>query len=267
LMVLVVLVATAAALLTVPGMRQLGTGLLASAGVAGLVAGLAAQPILGNLIAGLQIAIAQPIRIDDVVIVQGEWGRIEEITGTYIVVRIWDERRLIVPLKWFIDNPFENWTRRTSEILGTVMLWLDYRTPLAPVRAEFERLCAASDNWDGRVRVLQVVECGQWSMQVRLLVSAADSGKAFGLRCEVREGILDFLQAHHPESLPVLRTRAERVDEGGSGQAHDEVASARHEAGWQPPVEAGSTAAAPERTVAGDQAAMRAEPGGKPDLA
>jgi small-conductance mechanosensitive channel len=209
LMMLVVILGVAGALLTIPGMRQVGAGLLASAGLAGLIAGFAAQPILGNLIAGLQIALSQPIRLDDVVIVDGEWGRIEEITGTYIVVAIWDERRLVVPLRWFIENPFQNWTRSSAQLLAAVTLWLDYRTPLAPVRTEFERLCAESANWDGRLRLVQVVECGEWSMQVRLLTSAANSGKAFDLRCEIREGMLGFLQANHPESLPVLRTRAD----------------------------------------------------------
>src|SRR5690606_18420624 len=240
LMTLVVILGIAGGLLTIPGMRQVGAGLLASAGLAGLIAGFAAQPILGNLIAGLQIALAQPIRIDDVVIVDGEWGRIEEITGTYIVVAIWDERRLVVPLRWFIESPFQNWTRNSSQLLGAVTLWLDYRTPLAPVREEFERLCAESDKWDGRVRVVQVVECGEWSMQVRLLTSAANSGDAFGLRCEIREGILDFLQANHPESLPVMRMRPEPVeprdDDRKVGQSN-EVARSRHEAGWQPAME------------------------------
>lgn len=240
LMTLVVILAIAAALLTIPGARQIGAGLVASAGLVGLVAGLAAQPILGNLIAGLQIAITQPIRIDDVVIVQGEWGRIEEITSTYIVVAVWDERRLVVPLRWFIENPFENWTRTTARVLGSVMLWLDHRTPMAAVRREFERLCDASTLWDGRVRVAQVVECGEWSMQVRLLVSAADSGSAFGLRCEVREGMLAFLQAQHPESLPVLRSRREPRGRGDASRMAGvgEVERSRDQAAWQPPMDA-----------------------------
>lgn len=208
-MVVVVILGTAVCLMMIPGMRQLGTGLLASAGVAGLVIGLAAQPILGNLIAGLQLALTQPIRLDDVVIVEGEWGRIEEITSTYVVIAIWDQRRLVVPLRWFIETPFQNWTRSTAQILGTVFLWLDYRAPVAAIRAEFERICQQSPSWDGRVCVVQVTETGEWSMQVRLLVSAADSGRAFELRCEVREKILAYLQAEYPQALPVLRTRGE----------------------------------------------------------
>lgn len=255
LMTVVVVMGIAAAFLTIPGMRQVGTGLLASAGLAGLVAGLAAQPILGNLIAGLQIAIAQPIRIDDVVIVEGEWGRIEEITSTYIVVAIWDERRLVVPLRWFIENPFENWTRTSAQVLGSVLLWLDYRTPMAAVREEFERLCSASSQWDGRVRVAQVVDCGEWSMQVRLLVSAADSGKAFGLRCEIREGMLSFLQDRHPESLPLLRSRREQASaQSGLQTPGDEVARSRHEAGWQPRMDTGT--GTPDQGPVGGQSGL-----------
>ncbi|HEY6546237.1 MAG TPA: mechanosensitive ion channel domain-containing protein, partial [Dokdonella sp.] len=201
----VVLVGVAIALMTFPQVRQIGATLLASAGVVGLVAGIAAKPVFGNLIAGLQIAIAQPIRFDDVVIVEGEWGRIEEITATYVVVRIWDERRLVVPLQWFVEHPFENWTRTTSQLLGTAFLWLDYRTPMAAVREELARLCAADARWDGRVCIAQVTETDRETMQVRLLVSARNSGDLFDLRCAVREGLIAHLQARHPESLPRLR--------------------------------------------------------------
>lgn len=217
-MVLIVIIGLAICLMMIPGMRQVGAGLLASAGVAGLVIGLAAQPILGNLIAGLQLALTQPIRLDDVVIVDGEWGRIEEITGTYVVVAIWDQRRLVVPFRWFIDNPFQNWTRKTAQILGTVFLWLDFRAPMEEIRAEFERICRESPNWDGRVSVVQVTETGEWSMQVRLLISAEDSGRAFELRCEVREKILAFLQERHPQALPTLRAQ----NPVGSGDRHQE---------------------------------------------
>ena len=201
----VVLVGVSVALMTFPQVRQLGATLLASAGIVGLVAGIAARPVFGNLIAGLQIAIAQPIRFDDVVIVEGEWGRIEEITATYVVVRIWDERRLVVPLQWFVEHPFENWTRTTSQLLGTAFLWLDYRTPMAAVRAELARICAADERWDGRVCVAQVTETDREAMQVRLLVSARNSGDLFDLRCAVREGLVAFLEARHPQALPRLR--------------------------------------------------------------
>jgi small-conductance mechanosensitive channel len=202
---LVVLVGVSLALVTFPGIRQLGTTLLASAGVIGLVAGIAAKPVFGNLIAGLQIALAQPIRLDDVVIVEGEWGRIEEINSTNVVVRIWDERRMVVPLQWFIEHPFENWTRTTAQLLGTAFLWLDYRTPMQDVREALQRICEGDQRWDGRVCVAQVTETAETTIQVRMLVSARNSGDLFDLRCAVRERMVDYLNQAHPESLPRLR--------------------------------------------------------------
>jgi small-conductance mechanosensitive channel len=212
--VLLILIGLAACLMTIPGVRQIGTSLLASAGVAGLAVGIAAKPVLSNLIAGLQIAITQPIRIDDVVIVEGEWGRIEEITGTYVVVRIWDERRLVVPLNWFIENPFQNWTRTSAQLIGTVYLWLDYRVPLAPLREETKRLCKEAAEWDGRVCVLQVTDANEHAIQLRILASASDSGRSWDLRCRVREGLLAYVQQHYPDSLP--RLRAEVSPLGGA---------------------------------------------------
>ena len=184
-----------------------------SAGLIGLVAGIAAKPVFGNLIAGLQIAVTQPIRLDDVVIVEGEWGRIEEIGSSYVVVRIWDERRMVVPLTWFIENPFQNWTRRSADLLGTAFLWLDYRAPVAAIRAELERICRGEALWDGRVCVTQVTETSERAIQVRLLVSARSSGDAFDLRCLVRERMLDFLAREHPQSLPQVRARLQHEDE------------------------------------------------------
>ncbi|HEY0231789.1 MAG TPA: mechanosensitive ion channel domain-containing protein [Dokdonella sp.] len=207
-----VMVGIAIALMTFPQIRQIGATLLASAGIIGLVAGIAAKPVFGNLIAGLQIAITQPIRFDDVVIVEGEWGRIEEITSAYVVVRIWDERRLVVPLQWFIEHPFENWTRTTSQLLGTAFLWLDYRAPLAAIRDELQRICAADERWDGRVCVAQVTDTDRSTVQVRLLVSARNSGALFDLRCAVRERMLAFLAADHPAALPLLRMQTARAD-------------------------------------------------------
>jgi len=199
-------------LMTFPRARQVGASLLASAGVAGLVVGLAARSVFGNLLAGLQIALAQPIRIDDVLIVQGEWGRVEEITATYVVLRLWDERRLIVPLGWFIENPFQNWTRRSAQILGTVFLWLDYTLPVDAIRAEARRLCEASPNWDRRVCAVQVTEATERAVQLRILVSSAASGPNFDLRCELREALIDFIRREHPAALPRLRAEApERV--------------------------------------------------------
>jgi len=204
-MVVTVVLGIGVALMTFPGVRQFGASLLASAGLAGLAVGLAAKPVLGNLIAGIQIALTQPIRIDDVVIVEGEWGRVEEITSTYIVVKIWDERRLIVPLQYFIEQPFQNWTRTSSQILGTVMLWFDFGMPLEPVRAELERLCKSAPEWDGRVCVLQVVDSNDKAMQLRALMSSTNSGKSFDLRCKVREGLIAFVRRECPQYLPQYR--------------------------------------------------------------
>lgn len=209
--VIVIVIGASIILLTIPGVRQLGASLLASAGVAGLAIGLAAKPVLSNLIAGLQIALTQPIRLDDVVIIEGEWGRIEEITGSYVVVRIWDERRLVVPLNWFIENPFQNWTRRSSQLIGTVFLMLDYRMPLAPLREELKRLCREAPEWDGRVCVLQVTDANEHAMQLRALVSSSDSGRGWDLRCRVREGLICYVQTHHPDALPRWRGELERA--------------------------------------------------------
>ncbi|MCD9028833.1 mechanosensitive ion channel family protein [Luteimonas sp. BDR2-5] len=224
----VVLVGVALALMTFPQIRQVGAALLASAGIIGLVAGVAAQPVFGNLIAGLQIALAQPIRLDDVVIVEGEWGRIEEITATYVVVRIWDERRMIVPLQWFIANPFQNWTRTSAQLLGTAFLWLDHRAPVAAIRDELQRICESDPRWDGRVCVTQVTETDRHTIEVRLLVSARDSGELFDLRCAVRERMLAFLDAHHPEALPRMRNEIGRADvDGGHRPASPRPADVR----------------------------------------
>jgi small-conductance mechanosensitive channel len=218
----VILVGVSLALMTFPAIRQIGATLLASAGIIGLVAGIAARPVFGNLIAGLQIALAQPIRLDDVVIVEGEWGRIEEITSTYVVVRVWDERRLVVPLQWFIEHPFQNWTRTSAQLLGTAFLWLDYRTPMAEVRAELQRICNDDPRWDGRVCVAQVTETTERTIEVRLLVSARNSGDLFDLRCALRERMLEFLNARHPQALP--RLRADLAREGG-GATMDQPAT------------------------------------------
>jgi small-conductance mechanosensitive channel len=205
-MVLVVIAGVSMALMTFPGARQLGASLLASAGVLGIIAGMAARPVFSNLIAGLQLALAQPIRLDDVLIVKGEWGRVEEITGTYVVLRIWDERRLIIPLQWFIENPFENWTRTASEILGTVFVHVDYTTPVEALRAEARRIVEAAPEWDRRVFALQVTDASERSMQLRVLVSARNAGKAFDLRCRIREDLLAFLAREYPQCLPQVRT-------------------------------------------------------------
>lgn len=205
-MTAVVMAGVAMMLMTFPGARQVGASLLASAGVVGIVAGIAARPVFSNMIAGLQIALAQPFRIDDVLIIEGEWGRVEEITGTYVVLKIWDERRLIIPLQWFIEHPFQNWTRTSSEILGTVFLYADYSLPLDPLRAELKRVLDTAPEWDKRVSVLQLTEATDRAIQIRVLVSARSSGLAFDLRCRVREALVTFIQREYPDCLPQVRT-------------------------------------------------------------
>ncbi len=200
-------VGAALVLMTFPAVRQVGTSLLASAGVLGIVAGFAARPVLGNIIAGLQIGISQPIRLGDVVIIEQEWGVIEEITGTFVVVRIWDERRLVVPLEVWIQKPFQNWTRKSATLLGTVFLWVDYRLPLEPLRAALLQACENSPLWDGRKVQLQVTEAGERAMQLRCLVSAATADDTWDLRCHVREQLIHFLHTEYPDHLP--RERAQ----------------------------------------------------------
>jgi small-conductance mechanosensitive channel len=207
----IALIAIASMLMVFQPVRQLGTAMIASAGVAGIVIGFAAQKSLGTLLAGFQIAMTQPIRIDDVVIVEGEWGRIEEITLTYVVVRIWDLRRLIVPITYFIEKPFQNWTRRSADILGTVFLQVDYGVPVDAVRNELTRILEASSNWDRKVNVLQVTEAKETTLELRALASSSDASKSWDLRCEVREKLVTFIQSNYPGSLPRLRTTLERV--------------------------------------------------------
>ncbi|MBO1753176.1 mechanosensitive ion channel [Actinotalea sp. BY-33] len=202
-----VLCAIAASLLTFEGARVAGAGLLASAGVLSVVAGLAAQSSLANLFAGLQLAFTDAIRVDDVVVVEGEWGRIEEITLTYVVVHLWDDRRLILPSTWFTSTPFQNWTRRAADLLGTVELDLDWTVPVDEMRIELTRLLEASGLWDHRVGILQVTEATGGLVRVRALASAADAPTLFDLRCYVREGLVVWLQGNHLGALP--RTRLE----------------------------------------------------------
>ena len=204
-MTLVVVIGAAMLLMTFPGARQVGASLLASAGVVGLIAGFAAKPVFSNIIAGLQLALTQPIRLDDVLIVEGEWGRVEEITGTYVVVRIWDMRRMIVPLTYFIEKPFQNWTRSNAQLTGSVFFHVDYGMPLAPLRKELERIVRAAPEWDQRFFNLVVTDATERTMQIRVLCTAASSGLAWDLRCVVREGLIDFMQREFPQFLPRLR--------------------------------------------------------------
>jgi small-conductance mechanosensitive channel len=203
--VIIVIFAIASMLMVFESVRRFGTAIIASAGVAGIIVGFAAQKSIATLLAGFQIAITQPIRIDDVVIVEGEWGRIEEITLTYVVVKIWDLRRLVLPITYFIEQPFQNWTRTSAELLGTVFLYLDYEVPMNALRAELTRILNASPLWDKKVSVLQLTDTKERTIEVRALMSAKDAGSAFDLRCEVREKLIEFLQRNYPQSLPRVR--------------------------------------------------------------
>lgn len=196
-----------------PRLWNYGTGLLASAGLASLVLAAAGKSTASNLIAGMQIAFTDPIRIDDVVVIQGEWGRIEEITSTYVVLKIWDERRLVVPLSYFIEQPFENWTRRRGELLGTAFLYLDYTIPMDPLRAELQRVVEQTPLWDRRVCLLQVTNLTDRAMELRCLVSAASSSQCFDLRCFVREKMITFIQDKFPRALPSLRFEMREANE------------------------------------------------------
>ena len=203
--VLILVITASIALMTFDSVRQYGVSLLASAGAAGIIVGLALQPVLKNLIAGIQLAITQPIRIDDALIVEGEWGNVEEITSTYVVVRLWDWRRMILPLSYFIEKPFQNWTRENADLIGVVMLYLDHTAPVAEIRSKAEEIVGASPNWDKRVIAVQVTDFKQSTMEVRILASAGSAGRAFDLRCEIREKIIAFLQQNHAHALPRLR--------------------------------------------------------------
>jgi small-conductance mechanosensitive channel len=206
------IVAFSVMLMTFPSIRQFGVSLFASAGIAGIIVGMAARPTLSNLLAGLQIALTEPIRLEDVVIVEGEWGWIEEITTTYVVVRIWDLRRLVVPISYFIEHPFQNWTRVTADLLGTVFLYTDYTVPVEEIRQELHRILKATDLWDGKVWGVQVTDATAHTMEVRALMSACDSSKAWDLRCLVREQMIAFLQEKYPQSLPRTRVEMEQKD-------------------------------------------------------
>lgn len=238
----VVVLAVGAMLLTIPQAREWGATIFASAGVVGIVAGLAAQTSLANLFAGLQIAFTDGIRVDDVVVVEGEWGRIEEITLTYVVVHIWDDRRLILPSTYFTSTPFENWTRKDTQMLGAVMLDLDWGVPLEGLRAELQRYVESSPNWDGRLANIQVTDAVGGVVQLRVLVSAHDGATLWDLRTGVREALVVYLQRHHPDSLPRTRISSaveapEEVMEGSRReQPHDGSWGRAASTGEQPAV-------------------------------
>ena len=220
IVIVVFLLGLASMLMLFDQVRQLGASLLASAGVLGIVVGLAAQRSIANLLVGLQIALTQPITLDDVVIVEGEWGRIEEITATYVVVRIWDRRCLIVPLTYFTETPFQNWTRTSAQILGTIFLYVDYTVNVEKIRQKLKELVQESTHWDGRVCGLVVTDSRERTMELRCLVSAADSSSAWDLRCEIREKLIAHIQEHYPGSLPRVRMEVELPEGKGREGMH-----------------------------------------------
>lgn len=225
--VVVAVLSVSIVLLSFPAVRAAGAGLLASAGLVGLVAGVAAKPTAVNVVAGIQLAISQPIRVDDVVVVNGQWGRIEQIALTYVVVRVWDLRRLVVPISYFTQNAFENWTRSTADILGWVFIEVDYAAPVDEIRGRLHEILRASPNWDGKTWNLQVTQLNATSMQLRALMSSPDSSRSWDLQCEVRERLISYLQSEHPDAFP--RQRAALVGSGTrDGRSHP------HEPGWQP---------------------------------
>ncbi len=204
-MILIILVTLCFIFMSFESLRRVGTGLLTGVGVGGIIIGFAAQKSLANFLAGFQIAFTQPLRIDDVLIVEGEWGRVEEITLTYVVLRIWDLRALVIPINYFIEKPFQNWTRSGADIIGTVFLYLDYTVPTDAIRKELDRLLAQTPLWNQRTKVVQITDCRERVVEVRALVSANSSSEAFDLRCFIREGLLEFVRRDYPDSLPVTR--------------------------------------------------------------
>ncbi|WP_257168652.1 mechanosensitive ion channel family protein [Bradyrhizobium sp. SRS-191] len=204
---LIIIVAVSTALMTFDSVRQYGVSLFASAGAAGLIVGLAARPLLSNLIAGVQIAVTQPIRIEDAVIIENEWGWVEDIASTYVVIRLWDWRRMVVPLSYFIERPFQNWTRDAASLIGSVVLHVDYAADVPRIRKRLEEVAKESKIWDGAVVNLQVVDTNARTMELRALVSARNAPQAWDLRCEVREKLIAFLQRDMREALP--RDRAD----------------------------------------------------------
>ncbi|WP_053992893.1 mechanosensitive ion channel family protein [Mangrovimonas sp. TPBH4] len=201
----IITIAIGSGLMLFEGVRKFGLSVFASAGIAGIILGFAAQKALATILAGMQIAISQPIRLDDVLVVEGEWGWVEEITLTFVVVRIWDKRRLVLPTTYFIEKPFQNWTRTTAEILGTVFIYTDYNIDFDALRKELTRLLENTPLWDQKVNVLQVTDSKEFSVEIRALMSAKNSPEAWDLRVYVREGLIKFIQQNFPDSLP--RTR------------------------------------------------------------
>lgn len=210
--IIIFLVSIALALRQFESMKQLSTSILASAGIIGLIIAFSAQALFANILAGFEIAFSQPIRTDDVVVVEGEWGRIEEINATNVIVKIWDNRRLVLPITYFVQKPFQNWTKTTSEILGTAEFYLDYSMSVEAMRKELTKILKSTTLWNGKVNVLQVTDTSEKSMKVRALMSAKDSGTAWDLRCYVREKMISFLQEKHADQLPKLRIQEKKQE-------------------------------------------------------
>jgi small-conductance mechanosensitive channel len=208
------LFAVASILMLFEEVRHFGTSILASAGVVGIILGFAAQKTISNLFAGFQLAMTQPIRLDDVVVVEGEWGRVEEITLTYVVIHIWDDRRLVVPLSYFIEKPFQNWTRASAQLLGSVFVWVDYSLPLDETRKALKEIVETNPLWDKRFWNLQVTDATEKTMQLRVLATSADSPKSWDLRCDIREKLIAYIQKNHPQSLPQVRASFDKTFPG-----------------------------------------------------
>ena len=234
--ILIVLVTVGSALMTFGPVREYGVSLFASAGAASVVVGLAARPLLTNLIAGVQIAVTQPIRMEDAVIVEGEWGWIKEITATYVVVRLWDWRRMILPISYFLEKPFQNWTHSSASLIGTVFLCVDYRTEVAPLRKKLAEFAQASSLWDGKVASMQVSDATEHSMQLRMLVSARNAPQCWDLRCEIREKMIDHLQRAMPDNLPRTRIEVPREASRTPDATTGAQASAASSTEWRSPV-------------------------------
>jgi small-conductance mechanosensitive channel len=226
--VMVSIVTLSIMLMTFPEIKHIGISLLASAGLAGLIIGTAMKNSLASLIAGVQIAFTQPIRLEDAVVVEGEWGWIEEIGTTYVIVRLWDLRRMVLPLSYFIEHPFQNWTRCSAELLGSVFLYVDYTVPVEEVRKELRRIVENNPKWRGKVCVLQVTDTTSNAIQLRALVDACDSSSAWDLRCEVREALIQFLQEKYPQGLPRVRTEFQAMPPRNGGAPAQFLTGANH---------------------------------------
>ncbi len=220
---LIVFIAFAAIMMTFPSIRDLGAGLFASAGVAGLVLGMAARPTLGNLIAGIQIALTQPIRIDDGVVVEGEFGRVVEVNTTYVVIRLWDLRHMIVPISHFIEKSFQNWTRYSSDLIGAVLLQTDYTVPIDQVREHYKTVLESAPLWDGKTMLVQVTDSKASTIEIRFLMSARNPWETYDLRCYVRERMLGYLQREHPASLPKIRSEVDLTGANSHGGFPDRM--------------------------------------------